>query len=163
MALLDDILPMQLVIYCQLVPMYHAIEALPRELMDASLMLKHKVLAKNQAGNVTNCLTNEPRFFELLSEIEWREKGLHLADVAPVSCLPNDPEFLAALPIANSFLCALTWEVMDDGAPVFCIVGWDRVWYKFIIFFHCSGILLSVILDRTLYTPCCLPLQIRSL
>jgi hypothetical protein len=121
------------------------------------------VLAERRAGDVTNCLANEPRFFEPLSGTEWREKGLRLADVAPAGRLPDDAEILAALPIANSFLRALTWEATDDGAPVFCMAGWDRVWYVFIIF--CCVVLASllfVILDRAPCTPSRPPLQISS-
>jgi hypothetical protein len=67
--------------------------------------------------------------------MEWREKGLHLVDVAPANRLLNDSELIAALPIANSFIRALTWEATDDGTPVFCMVGWDHVWYV-LIFMH---------------------------
>jgi hypothetical protein len=148
MAPVDVVLPKQLAIYRQLVPMYHAIEALPRGPVVAPVLLKHKVLAERVAGGVTDCL-NEPRFFEPLSEAEWREKGLRLADVAPADRLPDDPEFLATLPIANSFIRALTWEATDDGAPVFCMVGWDRVWYVLIIFASFLVVWLDAIRDGT--------------
>ncbi len=71
-------------------------------------------------------------FFKQMSENEWCEKGLRLADIIAADRAPTDAEFIATLTIAMSMLRALTLEATADGEWVFLMSCWHRIWYALI-------------------------------
>ncbi len=128
MASSGVILEKQKHIFRKLKSMFLAVEALPPGPLDAVVLLQHDVLAERVPAAMTQC-RKHLRFFEPLSEKEWRAKGLRLADHGPVDRAPDDAEFIATLAIAHSLQRALTSEATEDGASVFGVIGWHPVWY----------------------------------